>query len=215
MKRIAVKSTVLVMVTMMIMTVFSFATFADNGNWVKDSDGWTYQVGDSVYKSQWAEIDGEWYYFDSTGHMESNCYRDGCWLTRSGAWDKSTTRGSWKHNDIGWWFQDGSWYPVNRWLWIDGKCYFFNDKGYMESNCYRNGCWLTASGAWDKNYSHGAWKQNSKGWWYEDNGWYPKNEGLWIDGKYYWFNESGYWDANGGKDPSESDIIELPFVPAT
>ena len=62
----------------------------------------------------------------------------------------------------------------------------------MESNCYRDGCWLTATGAWDTRYSHGTWKENSQGKWYQDDGYYPKNCTLRIDGVEYKFNAAGY-----------------------
>ncbi len=43
--------------------------------------------------------------------------------------------GEWKQDSIGWWYQndDGS-YPVNQWLEVDGKQYYFNESGYMLSN---------------------------------------------------------------------------------
>ena len=169
------------------------ATVGWNGN---DSDGWRYYTTSSSYvKNDWKKIDGKWYYFNSNGYMESNCYRDGYWLTKSGAWDGTSSHGTWEKNSNGWWYEDSGWYPVNRWLWIDGECYYFDSKGFMEYNCYRDGCWLSSSGAWDRSYSHGTWKKDSKGWWYEDNGWYPKSQWLWIDGEKYWFGASGYWNS--------------------
>ena len=35
-------------------------------------------------------------------------------------------------NSSGWWYQDGDWYPVNTYLWIDGYKYWFNSSGYWE-----------------------------------------------------------------------------------
>ena len=213
-KRIKAKSAVLLLVVFMTMTCFSFGVnAAGNGKWVEDSKGWTYQAGDSCYKNQWAQIGGKWYYFDSEGYMESSCYRDGYWLTGSGAWDPKYSHGTWKKNDTGWWYQDGSWYPKSEWLKINGKFYYFNDKGYMESSCYRDGRWLTSSGAWDTRYSNGMWKSNSTGKWYQDGSWYPRNQGLWIDGEYYEFDEAGYLKENNSSGDNETDIIELPFVP--
>lgn len=181
-------------------TVSMAATVGWNGN---DSDGWRYYTTSSSYvKNDWKKIDGKWYYFNSNGYMESNCYRDGYWLTKSGAWDGTSSHGTWEKNSNGWWYEDSGWYPVNRWLWIDGECYYFDSKGFMEYNCYRDGCWLSSSGAWDRSYSHGTWKKDSKGWWYEDNGWYPKSQWLWIDGAKYRFSSIGYWipygDTNNG-----------------
>ena len=175
------------------------ATKGWNGN---DKDGWRYYTTSSSYvKNNWKQIGGKWYYFDSKGLMESNCYRDGYWLTKSGAWDTRYSNGTWKQDSKGWWYTDNGWYPKNQWLWIDGNCYFFDASGYMESNCYRDGCWLTKSGAWDQAHRNGTWKKDSTGWWYTDNGWYPKNQWLKIDGTKYWFDANGYWNPSGETKP--------------
>lgn len=169
-------------------------SMADTAGWQGSyEDGWRYYISDSEYvKSNWKSISGKWYYFDSDGYMESNCYRDGYWLTKSGEWDTKNSHGTWKRDGTGWWYEDNGWYPVSRWLWIDGECYYFDSDGYMESECYRDGCWITKSGAWDPRYSHGVWKADPVGKWYSDNGWYPKNCSLKIDGKTYDFDYRGY-----------------------
>ena len=187
----------IVMACFMLLTVFApgLDSRAASG-WRHDSNGWYYMVGSNYYAGQWAKIDGGWYYFDSSGYMESSCYRDGYWLGGNGAWVDGYSGGTWKTNGIGWWFEDNGWFPAGQWLKINGDYYYFNSSGYMEYSCYRDGCWLTGSGAWDSNYYGGTWKTNGVGWWYEDNGWFPANMGLWIDGDYYWFNADGYWDVD-------------------
>ena len=162
--------------------------------WNKDSTGWYYMNGGSYYAGRWAEIGGYWYYFTSDGYMDYSEYRDGCWLESNGLWNRAYSNGSWKNNSIGWWFEDNNWYPTNQWLWINGSCYFFGSDGYMEYNCYRDGCWLGSDGAWNPSYSGGTWHFDGQGWWFEDNGWYPQNQMLKIDGVDYWFDASGYWD---------------------
>ena len=183
-----------VMTIGIILSLAPSSVLAARNGWQGDnSNGWRYYTSDKSYvTSSWKQIDGKWYYFNASGYMESNCYRDGCWLTSSGAWDTRFNHGTWKKNDKGWWYQDNNWYPVSTWLWIDGCRYYFDSKGYMESNCYRDGCWLTATGAWDTRYSHGTWKENSQGKWYQDDGYYPKNCTLRIDGVEYKFNAAGY-----------------------
>ena len=188
---IRIRTTVFMLVFVMTVSIFSGSVFADGG-WRQDSNGWWYSAGGSYYKNQWAEIGGQWYYFDSDGYMEHDCYREGYWLSSSGAWNKNFSHGTWKSNDKGWWYEDNGWYPVNKWLKINGRYYFFDSKGYMEYECYRDGCWLKKDGAWDKRYSHGTWKSNDKGRWYDDNGWYPKNTLLKIDGVMYSFDAFGY-----------------------
>ncbi len=192
--RMRTKSVVVLLVIIMTMSIFSGSVFADTG-WKCDSNGWWYSTGDSYYKNQWAEIDGEWYYFDAKGYMERDCYRGGYWLKSNGAWDKNYSHGKWKSDEKGWWYEDNGWYPRNKWLQIDGQRYYFDSKGYMEHECYRNGCWLKKNGACDKNHMQAAWKKDDKGWWFSDNGWYPKFQWLWIDGKKYFFDNDGYMES--------------------
>ncbi len=102
-------------------------------------------------------------------------------------------KAGWKKDSIGWWYQnaDGT-YPEKKWEKIGDKWYYFNDEGYMVSNAYQDGYWLTGSGAWDGQKKAG-WKKDKKGWWYQyANGSYPKKRFLQIDGKMYYFDEKGY-----------------------
>ncbi|MCR4846417.1 MAG: hypothetical protein K5865_06750 [Eubacterium sp.] len=159
----------------------------ENGLWVEREDG-TYPV------SQWGKVGGKTYYFDKRGYAAANEYAGGKWFNADGSINESFSM-VWKSNEKGWWIEDVSgWYPVSRWLRIDGYWYYFTESGYMDYSEYRDGCWLGADGAWDETYSGGHWMSDSTGWWYEDNGWYPSNQYLWIDGTKYWFNADGYWE---------------------
>ena len=208
------KSLAAVLTAGMMMTFVPATAMAATTGWQgSDSSGWRYYTTSSQYiKNNWKQIGGKWYYFNSNGYMESNCYRDGCWLTKTGEWDTKCSHGTWKSNSNGWWYEDNGWYPKSRWLWIDGNCYYFDSKGFMEYNCYRDGCYLTKSGAWDRRYSHGTWKQDSTGWWYEDNGWYPKNQWLWIDGAKYWFGSNGYWIPAGKPTAKVTDAVNKTYT---
>ena len=157
-----------------------------SGLWVERPDG-TYPV------SQWGKVNGKLYYFDKRGYAAANEYADGKWFGADGVLDENYTM-EWKSNDKGWWIEDKSgWYPVSRWLKIDGYWYYFLDSGYMDYSEYRDGCWLGSDGAWVEEYYGGHWCSNSSGWWYEDaSGWYPTNLSLWIDGVYYTFGKDGY-----------------------
>lgn len=121
-----------------------------------------------------------------------NEYVNGVWYDGNGKKSASYTNGHWASNNKGYWFEDNGWYPMNQWLKINGKWYYFLSDGYMDYSEYRDGCWLTADGYWDTSYSGGHWDLNATGWWYEDNGWYPVNQYLWIDGVKYWFGADGY-----------------------
>ena len=111
--------------------------------------------------------------------------------------DASAANGSWKSDGKGWWFEyPGGDYPSGQWLQISDSWYYFGNDGYMEAECYRDGCWLGSSGAWVPDYSNGHWCSDSVGWWYEDSGWYPTSQWLQIDGSWYYFKADGYMAAN-------------------
>ena len=110
------------------------------GWWVEDSSGW-YPV------SQWQKIDGKWYYFLDSGYMDYSEYRDGYWLGADGS-VVDGYQGEWKSDSKGWWFEDTSgWYPQSQWLWINGKCYYFESDGYLATSQYVDGYWVGADGA--------------------------------------------------------------------
>ena len=60
----------------------------------------------------------------------------------------------WQKNDIGYWYNEGNGvYPSNTWKEIDGKFYYFEDYGYMLSDCWTpDGYYVDASGAWIPGY---------------------------------------------------------------
>lgn len=54
----------------------------------------------------------------------------------------------WQQDTAGWWYeQDGGGYATG-WNWIDGKCYYFTDNGYMVANTEIDGYTLNADGQW-------------------------------------------------------------------
>ena len=55
--------------------VFSSVSVAFAGNWIQDNVGWWYQNDDGSWPSNvLKQIDGQWYYFDSTGYMKIGNY---------------------------------------------------------------------------------------------------------------------------------------------
>lgn len=59
----------------------------------------------------------------------------------------------WKQDNTGWWYQndDGS-YPVNEWVEIEGKLYYFNNIGYMLFNTTTpDGYQVDENGVWIEN----------------------------------------------------------------
>ncbi len=132
------------------------------------------QTNNTLYSNEWAE--GIWYNSDGT---QTYCFK-----------------GTWKCDSHGWWFQDSSgWYPQSMWQVIDGEYYYFNSTGYIDTNCYRDGCWLGSDGTWNKGCYGGRWFEDGNGWWYVDaSGWMPVSQLVWIDGSAYWFDSYGYSD---------------------
>lgn len=47
----------------------------------------------------------------------------------------SQAQASWKSNASGWWYDngDGTW-PADTWMWIEGRCYYFDGNGYLLTN---------------------------------------------------------------------------------
>ena len=71
----------------------------------------------------------------------------------------SAWAGTWKQNNVGWWFDNGNGtYPASTWQWIDGnndgiaECYYFDHAGYMLANTSTpDGYQVNALGAWVQN----------------------------------------------------------------
>ena len=53
------------------------------------------------------------------------------YVSKDGVWDGATYK--WMQDAKGWWIAKVGykWYPKNEWCVVDGKKYYFNDKGYM------------------------------------------------------------------------------------
>ncbi|SEP84000.1 Putative cell wall binding repeat-containing protein [Lachnospiraceae bacterium NE2001] len=126
------------------------ATYAPKGQWKSDSKGKWYEDTSGWYPTAtWQKIDGKWYYFTADGYMDYSEYRDGYWLGSDGAWVEKYYGGRWYEDSTGYWYQDSTgWYPRNQWLWINGKCYYFDGSGYMLKSQYVGGYWVGPDGSW-------------------------------------------------------------------
>ena len=142
--------------------------------------------------NDWNQIDGKWYYMDADSRKLTNQWVKGYWLGSDGV-RQEDRRGTWKHNSRGWWFEDSKgWYAKNCWQQIDGKWYYFDRAGYMESRAYRRGYYLTKDGAWDGKGAVAGWTKDGSGWKYLLSDGKPLS-GKWmkIDGAWYCFHEDG------------------------
>lgn len=99
-----------------------------------------------------------------TGYMKLNevqnfterIWKDGrCWFNCSKGWVSGKYLTGWVYDASSrkWWYlQEGYTYPVNKWMWIEGKCYYFDDNGYMLADCYiaykDYYCYVNDKGEW-------------------------------------------------------------------
>ena len=128
----------------------------------------------------------------SNGTKYSSEWRNGKWYNSDGSQTYKATM-SWKSNSTGWWIEDSmGWYPKEQWMKIDGYWYYFKSDGYMASNEWIDGYWLSDSGALTYD-PVASWYSDSYGWYFMDSsGWYPYSQWQKINGSWYYFDGSGY-----------------------
>ena len=116
----------------------------DKGWWIEDTYGW-YPV------SCWQMIDYRWYYFDESGYMCADEYRDGYYLNTSGEVRRSWPC-YWSWQDNGWKYKGvpTKWTPgfaiKSSWAKIDGAWYYFDDNCCMVTDQYVDGYWIGSDG---------------------------------------------------------------------
>ena len=76
--------------------------------WVHNGNGWWYQNADGSYPANvWQQIDGQYYYFNGSGYMVSNCWIGNYYLGGNGAMLKNTTTPDGYQVD-----ENGKWIPA-------------------------------------------------------------------------------------------------------
>ena len=88
--------------------VLASAPLAANAEWRQSNNGWWYSQGSS-YATNWAKIDGQWYYFDFNGYMKTG------WIKDNGNWYYLNKDGTMAYDTI-----------------IDG--YYINSNGIISSD---------------------------------------------------------------------------------
>lgn len=109
-------------------SVLSNINKSERNGWVKTEIGWMYnENGKPVTVCK--QIDGKWYYFESTGVMQTG------WKQISGKWYYLHTDGAMR---TGWKQIDGKWYYFHTdgamrtgWKQIDDKWYYLYEDGHM------------------------------------------------------------------------------------
>lgn len=99
-------------------------------DWEKYKGAWYYLGEDGAMLTGWHAIDNKEYYLYPDGHMASGEWIDGYFLDMNGA-QTYKSKGSWKSDSKGKWWEYSGCYPRNKTLMIDGKAYTFDSKGYL------------------------------------------------------------------------------------
>lgn len=110
----------------------------DTVGWVKEEERWIYRLPDgNQCRGGWAEINGQWYFFDMDGYMASG------WRQIDGKWYYLYSSGEMA---VGWSRIDGKWYYFHNgtdgdqtagamaapgWQVIGSWYYFFNEDGSL------------------------------------------------------------------------------------
>lgn len=98
-------------------------------SWIAYKGDKYYLGADGAMVTGWQTIDRLDYHFGTEGAQTLDAWVDGWFLDMDGK--KEGSKGSWKKNSRGSWWQSGEWYPKNRIVRIDGKDYEFDSKGYL------------------------------------------------------------------------------------
>ena len=196
--------------------------------WKSSSNGWWYDNGDGTYPKNeiktikgtdyyfnasgymvtgWAQINGKWYVFDSSGAMKKNTWEGNYYLKEDGTmavsewvcnnqyyvgadglWIPDYGVAKWKQDSTGWWYDSGDGtYPHGEFKTISGTEYYFKENGYMATG------WTQIDGKWYVFDSSGAMKKNT----WEGN-YYLKEDGTmavseWVCNNQYYVGADGKW----------------------
>ena len=117
------------------------------GRWVKSGSRWWFKDSDGSYPSNgWEKIDKVWYYFDSSGWMQTGWVKDGSWyyLDSSGA-----MKTGWVKDNGSWYYLDSSGAMKTGWFTVSGKWYYAYSSGALAINTTTpDGYRVNANGEW-------------------------------------------------------------------
>jgi glucan-binding YG repeat protein len=151
---------------------------------------------------------GKWYSLDksvvkisSTGKLKGMKEGTATIVFRDGPFSKALTirvhpavnKLKWKQTSQGKRLGDSKgWYLKKQWVRIKGKYYYFKEDGYMASDEWIDGYYISAGGKSTRKLK-GKWVYTKKGTKYKTSkGRYLKNATVKIDGAVYTFNALGY-----------------------
>ncbi len=136
------------------------------GEWRKQEDGsWKFVSGGRMYANEWAWIynpyakeeqeKASWFHFADDGRMDTGWFldeKDGGWYYLQKISDGSQGRmqKGWLKDGEKWYFFGRSGRMTRGWNWINGRCYYMDQKnGYMLADCVTpDGYTVDKTGAW-------------------------------------------------------------------
>ena len=115
---------------------------AATAGWVNEDGELRYQDSDGYYLTDtWKKKDGEWYYLDEDGFLSRSCMIDEYYVNEEGRrvmnqWIREDNEDEWDSEapDAYWYYygKDGR-SVISKWQEIDGKNYYFNEEGHMQT----------------------------------------------------------------------------------
>lgn len=163
---------------------FTGKTSVGTGTWKKIKGGyWTFGFGNSLVKNESLEINGNTYYFNGKGIMNTGWNKEGSY------WRYYNKKGEGVEGAM----------VKDTWKKINGKWYYFYEDGKMAADTTIGTWYVNKSGAWTVD----QWKKSSGRYWYAyKEGGYAKNEFVAINGNQYAFDGKGWmmtgWINSGG-----------------
>lgn len=134
------------------------------GKWVESNGRWWWNYGDGSYPvSTWEIIDGEYYYFDANGWMQTG------WLSSGGSWYYLSGSGvmqtGWQSVGGAWYWFDGSGAMATGWREVGGSWYCFGGSGAMQTSRWVGDCYVLASGKMATNQVADGYYVDESGCW--------------------------------------------------
>lgn len=164
--------------------------------WVKNSTGWKYYyVKNKCVKSDWYQIDGKWYRFNSSGYMLKGWQKVGTkWYLLD--YGNGVMRTGWYKGASGiWYYMNSNGVMQTGWQKIDGTYYYFNSKGEMKKGWIKVGTKKYYMNTTNGKLTTG-WKMISKKWYYFNVNGVMQTGWINLGGKYYYLYSDGHMAAS-------------------
>lgn len=115
---------------------------ASTAGWLTEDGELRYKDSEGYYLTDsWKKKDGEWYYLNEDGYLSRSCKIDEYYVNEDGRrvmnqWISEANEDEWDSDapDTYWYYygKDGR-NVISKWQEIDGKNYYFNEEGHMQT----------------------------------------------------------------------------------